>query len=139
MAHFLKVIFYFFLSTLLTLTIGLGAHYTPGVLAWGAFGTMLVGLISVFGGLILTIGIRHFFKLSQTGRIIQYASFWSSGWLGLWLIAKWTTTGIVLTNAPLAAFVAFAVCFTAATLNGEIPWKGRSWLPKKGGGGGHRK
>lgn len=92
-------------------------------------GSALSALTALIGGIFATMVMRWLFKLSQTGRFLQYAGFWMAACGGfkltLWLDIA--TTGSVL----LAGLLATAVAFTLATYFGEVPLKGRTWLPVK--------
>jgi len=129
MSYLIKVILYFFASTLVAVGFGLGASFGTGYLIPGLVVALLVAASAVAGGVALTVAARSVFKLAQTGRFVQYASFWAAGALALKVASALFGTVLVVSNAPLTAFVALVVCFTAATLSGQIPWKGRTWLP----------
>lgn len=129
MSHLIKVILYFFASSLIALGLGLGAHIAAGSLLPGVLIAALVSTAAVAGGVFVTVQARSIFNLVQTGRFIQYASFWASGAIALKIAGLLFSSVLVVSSASTAAFVAMAICFTAATLTGQIPWKGRTWLP----------
>jgi len=129
MSHLIKVILYFFGSALVALFFGLGAHFTAGNLLPGVVVALLVSVAAVAGGVFLTVQARSIFSLMQTGRFVQYASFWLSGVVALKIAALLFSSVLVVSSASLASFVALVVCFSAATFTGRIPWKGRTWLP----------
>jgi len=129
MSHLIKVILYFFGSALVALLFGLGAHFTAGSLLPGIVVAALVSVAAVAGGVFLTVQARAIFSLMQTGRFVQYGSFWLAGAVALKIAALLFSSVLVVTSASLASFVALVVCFTTATLTGQIPWKGRTWLP----------
>jgi hypothetical protein len=129
MSHFVKVALYFFASALVTLGFGIGASLASGALFSGALVAALVSAAAVAGGVFLTVQARSLFTLMQTGRLIQYGSFWLSGLVALKIAALLFSSVLVVTNGAVASLVATAICFTAATLSGRIPWKGRTWLP----------
>jgi len=129
MSHFIKVTLYFFASALVAIGFGLGASFTPGSFLPGLLVALAVSLAAVFGGVFLTMQARARFSLMQTGRFVQYASFWATGALALKIAALLFSSVLVVPSAALASFVALVVCFTSATLTGQIPWKGRTWLP----------
>ncbi|MBU6452446.1 MAG: hypothetical protein KGS72_11745 [Cyanobacteria bacterium REEB67] len=129
MSHFVKVALYFFASALVTLGFGIGAGFASGALFGGILVSALVSAAAVAGGVFLTVQARSLFNLMQTGRFIQYGSFWLSGLVALKVAALLFSSVLVVTNGALASLVATAICFTAATASGRIPWKGRTWLP----------
>lgn len=94
------------------------------------FGGLLAGSVGMISGLLLTIVIRAAFSLVQTGRFLQYASFWAGTYLGV-VAADWLFAGFASTNPIVLSLVIFALAFAIATLSGEVPWRGRTWLPKR--------
>jgi len=84
--------------------------------------------ISLVGGIVVTATLRRAFNLVQTGRLVQYSGFWLASWLGLKLSAYFFAA-ITLTAPITAGFLCFAIAFGLATALGEVPWRGRTWLP----------
>ena len=129
MSHFIKDVLYFTASALVAIGFGLGASFAPGAFLPGLLVALAVALAAVFGGVLLTVTTRALFSLAQTGRVVQYASFWAAGAVSLKLAAVLFSSVLFVSSASLASLVALIVCFTSATLTGQIPWKGRTWLP----------
>jgi hypothetical protein len=129
MSHLIKVTLYFFASALVAIGFGLGASFTAGAFLPGLLVALAVSLAAVLGGVFLTVQARSIFSLVQTGRVVQYGSFWAAGAVALKVAALIFSSVLVVPNAALASLVALAFCFTSATLTGQIPWKGRTWLP----------
>ena len=129
MSHALKVLLFFFASTLVTVGLGLGASFTAGHLWLGLLLTLFVSVGAIAAGALLCLGFGIFFRLASIGRILQYFSFWFAGVWALVAAGSLFKTVMVVSNAPLASFVALAVCFISATLCGQIPWHGEPWLP----------
>lgn len=126
--HFLNMNGYFIAAAALTLLIGFGM--SAGSLLSGLLSAVVIGVTGLTVGLGATILIRQVFGLMQTGRFIQYLSFFLGTWLGVGL-ASLLFSGLVITSAAGAALTTFAFAFGAATLVGEVPWKGRTWLPMR--------
>jgi hypothetical protein len=124
--HFLNMIGYFVAAAAVTLFIGFGM--SAGSLLSGLLSAVIVGVTGLTFGLGATIVIRQVFGLMQTGRFIQYLSFFLGTWLGVGL-ASLLISALVITSGAGAALTTFAFAFGAATLVGEVPWKGRTWLP----------
>ena len=86
-------------------------------------------------GVGLTIGMRAMFGLMQVGRLLQYTAFWLSAALSLKIIGiiggLLFAASLTVNSALLAGFTVFAMAFAAATITGEVPTKGRTWLPMK--------
>jgi hypothetical protein len=132
MSHFFKVTLYFFAASLVAASFGLGASFTAftlGAHITGALVSLAVSAAAVFGGVFITQQSRARFNLMQTGRLVQYGSFWLTGALAFKVAGLVLGSFLVVSNAALASLVATVICFTAATATGRIPWKGRTWLP----------
>ena len=130
MQHLLKMFLLFLGAAAVTLIFGLGAS-APGLVS-GALTAVLVAAGTLAGGVGLTIWARSTFSLIQTGRFVQYASFWASSAVAFKLVALvFALFGVTvaLTSTALASFVTFALCFAVATAVGEVPVKGRTWMP----------
>lgn len=126
--HFYNMIGYFVGAAALTLLLGFGVE-AAGLMS-GAGAALIIGIVGLVFGLGATIALRALFGLMQTGRILQYVSFFLGSWLGVALAALLIST-LVVTHAWLAGLVVFAVAFGAATATGEVPIKGRTWLPMR--------
>lgn len=126
--HFLKMIGYFVVAALVTVFVGLGV--TAGSILSGVLAAGLIGIVGLVLGLASTILLRGVFGLMQTGRIIQYLCFFFGTWTGVCL-ASLLFSAFAVTSSALVALIVFAIAFGAATLTGEVPTKGRTWLPMR--------
>ncbi len=136
MQHLWKMFFYFFAAAAVTCVFGLGV--TAGGLLPTALAVTLVSAGALVGGVGSTIALRSLFGLMQVGRLMQYTAFWLSAALSLKLIGiigglifTASATSLTVNSALLAGFAVFAIAFSAATITGEVPTKGRTWLPVK--------
>jgi hypothetical protein len=125
--HLRNMFGYFLAGALLTVFIGLGADVVGSLLS-AALGAALAAAVALLGGIFVTMIFRTAFRLVQTGRILQYAGFWLSSWLGL-EAAIAATGSLTLSNSFVASLAFFGISFGAATLFGQVPWRGRSWMP----------
>jgi hypothetical protein len=125
-AHLRNMFLYFVLGTLAVLVFGIGL--TPGD-NWAllVLSLVLVPAITIVLAITATMQLRQRLSLMQTGRLIQWGAFYLSGLLGLWLFSL--AGAVVVTNLLVAALALFAISFGAATAFGEVPWRGRTWLP----------
>jgi hypothetical protein len=89
------------------------------------------GVTSVFLGTLLTASTRAYFGLIQTGRFIQYLGFWLATSLSVGLSSYMFTDGATFASSLFGGLVIFSCSFATAYLLGEIPWRGRTWLPMK--------
>lgn len=126
--HFLKMMGYFVVAALITMFVGIGV--TAGTILSGVLSAALIGFLGLFLGLVSTILIRGVFGLMQTGRVIQYLCFFFGAWSGVCL-SSLLFSSLVVTTGPLTALVVVAIGFGAATLTGDVPTKGRTWLPMR--------
>ena len=133
MQHLWKMFFYFLTAAAVTTVFGLGV--TAGDLLPTALAAVLVSAGALIGGVGLTIGMRAMFGLMQVGRLLQYTAFWLSVALSLKIIGiiggLLFAASLTVNSALLAGFTVFAMAFAAATITGEVPTKGRTWLPMK--------
>ena len=133
MQHLWKMFFYFLTAAAVTTVFGLGV--TAGDLLPTALAAVLVSAGALIGGVGLTIGMRAMFGLMQVGRLLQYTAFWLSAALSLKIIGiiggLLFAASLTVNSALLAGFTVFAMAFAAATITGEVPTKGRTWLPMK--------
>lgn len=133
MQHLWKMFFYFLAAAAVTTVFGLGV--TAGDVLPTALAAVLVSSGALIGGVGLTIGMRALFGLMQVGRLLQYTAFWLSAALSLKIIGiiggLLFAASLTVNSALLAGFTVFAIAFTAATITGEVPTKGRTWLPMK--------
>lgn len=130
MKHLRNMFLLFFGAAIVTMLTGLGAS-APGLLT-GGLAAALVAAGTLAGGVGLTIWARSAFGLIQTGRFLQWGSFWLSAAvsfkltaliLGVFGVAIW------LPSLLLASLSTFGICFAVAMLLGEVPIKGRTWMP----------
>lgn len=132
MQHLHKMFFYFLAAAAVTFVFGLGVTVDGGLASW--LGAVVAGALvsagALAGGVGLTIAMRSAFKLMQVGRFLQYAVFWLAAGLSLKLVGL-VFTSLAVHSALLAGFAIFAIAFAAATITGEVPTKGRTWLPVK--------
>ncbi len=126
--HFLNMLGYFIGAAALSMLLGLGV--SAGGLLSGIAAAAIIGGVGLVVGLGATIVLRSVFSLMQTGRFIQYASFFLGTWLGVSL-ASLAISSLVVSSGWLAGLLIFAIAFGAATLTGEVPTKGRTWLPRR--------
>jgi hypothetical protein len=134
MSHLTKVIFYFFGALLATLAVGAGASFVTAnalTIVLGVFVAFGVSAATVAAGITITQQSRARFNLMQTGRIAQWTAFWLCGMVSLKLAAILFAGVFAVSNVALASLVATALSMACATATGRIPWKGRTWLPKK--------
>jgi hypothetical protein len=133
MQHLWKMFFYFLAAAAATTVFGLGV--TAGDILPTALAAVLVSAGALIGGVGLTIGMRALFGLMQVGRLLQYTAFWLSAALSLKIIGiiggLLFAASLTVNSALLAGFTIFAIAFAAATITGEVPTKGRTWLPMK--------
>jgi len=127
-SHFYKMIGYFSGASALALL--LGVFISAGGFLPGLVSAVIIGAVALVFGLGSTIALRAVLGLMQTGRIIQYLCFIAGTWLGIGA-ASLVVSSLVVTSGFWASLLIFAVAFGAATLVGEVPWKGRTWLPKQ--------
>ena len=127
-AHFWKVFGFFLLSTAIVSLFGLGVSFTGSTLAM-ILVIPAIALSTIISGIFSTLIIRTIFNLHQTGKFIQYASFWIMAMLSLLLNSAIFAETLVLTNTVVAGFLIFALAFLPATVTGVIPFKTRRWLP----------
>lgn len=92
---------------------------------------IVTGSVAMVGGLLVTMVLRQTLGLVQTGRVLQYAGFWVASLAGVQAAGLFFDETFIMVNPFLSALAIFAVAFGAATAAGEIPWKGRTWLPVK--------
>lgn len=133
MQHLWKMFFYFLAAAAVTCVFGLGV--SAGDILPTALAAALVSAGALIGGVGLTIGLRALFGLMQVGRLLQYTAFWLSAAASLKIVG--IISGLIfaaslsVNSALLAGFTVFAIAFAAATITGEVPTKGRTWLPMK--------
>ena len=126
-AHMLRLFGYFLGSTTLIGILLQSAFSAP---SFSTVASLLVtASLSLVIGLALTIVIRQLGNLTQTGRFLQYASFWLGSYCAL-LVATKLFPGAIWHDSPaLESLLIFAFTFGPATFFKEVPWKGRTWLP----------
>lgn len=126
--HLAKMWLYFLAASFFVLGFGCGGVQvtgTPVLLGAG----VIIGTGGLLGGLLLTIIIRAAFRLRQTGRILQYLCFGIGIGLSISLAEALLFRALLIANPLLTAVAIFALSFGSATLTGQVPVKGRTWLP----------
>ena len=127
--HLLNMYGLFVVAALATTLLHAGATITGGAsLVSVACSALTAGAIGLLAGIVVTAVTRRVLRLTQTGRVIQYTGFWLASWLGL-KAAAYFFSAITLSAPAFAGFVLFALAFGAATALGEVPTRGRTWLP----------
>lgn len=126
--HMRNMLGYFLAASLIVIFAGLGAS-SNGSIVSAVAASAVTAAIGLIGGIFVTMIFRSTFKLVQTGRWLQYAGFWLASWLGLTASAALFVGSVSLTSPLLASFLVFAIGFGSATAFGEVPWRGRTWLP----------
>ncbi len=141
--HFYNVLGYFVVASAIVIGLGVVASETtlfaaPAIKVGGflsaAIAAGIIGATALLFGFGSTIGLRSIFRQVtgehiQTGRIIQYTCFYIGTCLGLSLAAL--LTAFAAAYFWLTALLIFAIAFGGATLTGEIPTRGRTWLPSR--------
>jgi hypothetical protein len=127
LAHMLRMFGYFLYSSAL---IGILLQKSPSVPGISTVASLLVtASLSLVLGLLVTIVIRWLATLTQTGRVLQYASFWLGSYSAV-LIATAVFPGAIWHYPPSPESLLIVVlAFGGATYLKEVPWKGRTWLP----------
>lgn len=132
MLHPFKIFLYFAVATLLLGILGMSsaAFSAPALLALAGT-SIIVGGFSLGGGMGVTIWTRSAFSLMQTGRVIQWPAFCLSAWAGL-ALSSWLFGSLLTISAGFGSALAiFAGAFAWGYFRKEIPWKGRTWLPRR--------
>lgn len=124
--HFFNMLIFFVGASFLTLSFSGAINSVLSLLGGG----IVIGAVGMVLGLGLTIVFRSAFKLVQTGRFLQYACFWAGTWAGIKLAAL-IFSGLAVGSPLVVSLVIFALAFGGATWAGEVPTKGRTWLPKR--------
>lgn len=133
MMHPTKVFLYFLFASAIAMSLGLGVAVSGTLLSQvltTVIGSAIVGAFSLGGGMGITIASRSIFGLMQTGRVIQWPAFILSAWAGL-SVAGLIFGGVAVTSGLFASLAIFAMAFGWGYFRKEIPWKGRTWLPRK--------
>jgi hypothetical protein len=137
MTHLRNMYLWFFGATLVTFFLGIGTTVTGSWILAGIAAALVAGF-AVLGGIFGTMQMRQRLGLMQTGRLLQWASFTVCAYVGLLLcgLVLGPVAGLFSLAAPLtiaspllSAVTLFALAFGPALLFGEVPWKGRTWLP----------
>ncbi|MDZ4833267.1 MAG: hypothetical protein SGJ27_05645 [Candidatus Melainabacteria bacterium] len=126
--HFLNMLGYFVGASALILLFD-SSISAAGFLS-GAAAAVIIGFVGLVVGLGVTIVLRSVFGLMQTGRFIQYLCFFLGTTLGVSL-ASFAVSSLVVPSVWAAGLLIFAIAFGAATWTGEVPVKGRTWLPRR--------
>jgi len=125
-SHLLKMYGYFLLGSLICMILGMGASLSTLSDIFAA--AAITAALSLVGGIFVTASVRALFGLTQTGRLVQYAGFWLAT-LGALQITDYFVPVYLLVGGTVAAFVTVLFSFAGAITFGEVPVKGRSWLP----------
>lgn len=135
MNHLRNMYLYFLAATVAAFAFGCGtsvAAASLSTLLLAGVAAVIVSGCAVLGGIFGTMQMRMRLGLRQTGRVLQYASFTLSAYVGL-LVASFvfgSLLGAITVSAPFwTALAIFLMAFIPATLFGEVPWQGRTWLP----------
>ena len=128
--HLINMAGIFFAAVLLTNASGIGVDAGPSS-ALNVLSAGLTSAIALLGGTFITQQTRSLFNLMQTGRLFQYFSFWICSILGLLASSVAFPSVLLVENFALAAFAIVVVAFSTAIFVGEVPTKGRSWLPMR--------
>ncbi len=126
--HLRNMYLYFLASTAAVLLLGIGTSISGSWLLAAIAATLVAGS-AIAGGILGTMRMRAFFGLMQTGRLLQYASFTVSAYVGLLLCGLLFGSTLSLSSPLLSAVAIFVLAFGPATLFGEVPVRGRTWLP----------
>lgn len=124
--HLLKMYGYFLLGSLICMIFGMGASLSTLSDIFAA--AAITAALSLVGGIFITASVRALFGLTQTGRLVQYAGFWLAS-LGALHLTDYFVPVYLLVGGTVAAFVIVLFSFAGAMTFGEVPVKGRSWLP----------
>jgi hypothetical protein len=125
-SHLRNMFLYFLAATLLVFTTGVGLTLGSSWLLI-ALAAAVIPAITLGVGIGSTMQLRGLLSLMQTGRLIQWAAFFIGALLSLHIASL--IGAVTLTSHWLSALVLFATAFGAATVFGEVPWRGRTWLP----------
>lgn len=127
-AHFAKMLLYFLGAALIVLAAGLwGIRASTWAAVLGSAAVISGG--GLLSGLLMTIVLRAAFRLKQTGRILQYLCFGGGISLSISVAESFLGGALVVTNQMVATVAIFVLSFGTATLAGQVPFKGRTWLP----------
>jgi hypothetical protein len=121
---------YFLVATGLVFGFGIGTSVTGSWLL-AALSAAVVAGFAVLGGIFGTMQMRQRLGLMQTGRLVQWASFAFAAFVGLELVGFLLGGTLSVFNPFCSAAAIFAIAFVPALLFGEVPWRGRTWLPKR--------
>ncbi len=124
--HLFNMLCFFCASAFLCLTFGNVVNNPSALLGGG----LIVGGLGLIAGLLATIVFRIAFGLIQTGRFLQYACFWAGTYIAV-VLADFLFIGFVSDNPVVLSLVVFALAFAGATVAGEVPTRGRTWLPRR--------
>lgn len=125
-SHLLKMYGYFLLGSLICMILGMGASLSTLSDIFAA--AAITAALSLVGGIFVTASVRALFGLTQTGRLVQYAGFWLAT-LGALQLTDYFVPVYLLVGGTVAAFVIVLFSFAGAITFGEVPVKGRGWLP----------
>ena len=131
LGHFYRMFNYFAASSLITTV--LTASFASTLAGWGMalLASLLIAAGSLAGGILVTMMTRNAFGLIQTGRILQYSGFILSALISTVVVGFLLSAFVSFGSPLLTGLLLFALAFGSATLTGEVPTKGRTWLPKR--------
>lgn len=128
LSHISNMMLSFFVAVLAIFWFEIGAEAGPSLwqLAAPAFVTAIISLV---GGVFITQQSRALFNLAQTGRVFQYLSFWLTSLLGLSVSSWLFPQSLEVHSFALASAAIVYLGFATAIFFGQVPIKGRTWLP----------
>lgn len=130
MNHLRNMYLYFLAATFTVFALGFGTSITGSWLLAGLAAAAIAG-VSVVGGIYSTMQMRQRLNLMQTGRLLQYASFIAFAFFAVHVVGFVFAAAITVSSAFFTAIALVALAFGAATLFGEVPTRGRTWLPMR--------
>lgn len=128
LSHVTNMALIFFAAVSATFWFEIGAEAGPSLLNL-AVPALVTSLVSLFGGVFITQQSRALFNLQQTGRVFQYVSFWLTSLAGLALSTWLFPQALEVHSFALASAAITYLGFATAIFFGEVPVKGRTWLP----------
>lgn len=129
-SHLINMSAIFSIAVLITFFAEIGAEAGPSYLAM-FFASAVAGTIAAAGGAFIAQGTRAAFGLIQAGRLFQYFAFWLSTMGGLFVSALLFPSVVEIHNFGIAGALIVLIGFVSAIALGEVPTKGRTWLPMR--------
>lgn len=128
LSHVSNMMVSFFAAVLAIFWFEIGAEAGPTFLQLAA-PAAVTALITLVGGVFITQQSRALFNLAQTGRVFQYISFWLTGFAGLSISSWLFPQALEVHSFALASAAIVYLGFATAIFFGQVPIKGRTWLP----------